>query len=246
MEFIAGISQNLLADLLKWIFLAVIALMVGWARKRRWRWATPALYALVTGISLYLILFGFLPQRDVPLSWWGLSVVLLFALGVLLYAERTSWRDNKKKEEIKVFVETYIRPLSESVRKVEARLREHLRRSHDERSRKFTLLGIDYAGKRHGRALAALGVEFAIPETGGIDPLHRKLREFCNAYHGLVDWVNHLATFTSYPLDKDPDYETWKDLHKLFHQELRKLLGKEKGLSTLKTGLKMDWPNILR
>jgi hypothetical protein len=215
-----------------------------------WTWVTSVVFSAVAFVLAWI--------NDLPAVMLYLVVLVAFSAtvmainGVQQIRERGQTKDqvlpqdDEKREEIEIFFKTYIRPLNKPVRYIEARLREHLRKSQTGKDRDLTVFFADYGKGIHGHATGRLENEFVIPENGGIGPLHRKLREFCNAYHGLVECINHLVQFSSYPLKEDPDYEKWRDKHKLFHLKLTELLGKEKDPSTLKRGLDVDWPDILR
>jgi hypothetical protein len=91
-SWVEGVLQKLSADLLKPLVLAVGAAMIAWARSRDWHGATPLLDALVAGVCLYVLIYGFSPQAVSSLGWWIMGCVFIGALVLFLYEDRKSNR----------------------------------------------------------------------------------------------------------------------------------------------------------
>lgn len=56
--WVAGLLQKLLADLLRPVIITGGMVVMAWLKSKDWRWVTPLLYSLVTGVCLYIFLYG--------------------------------------------------------------------------------------------------------------------------------------------------------------------------------------------
>jgi hypothetical protein len=83
-----GFSQEVAGGVVLLIIAGVAgAIGMGWARVEEWWWAAPVLYALVTAVCLYFVIFGIFLQGIASPSRRGFGVVM----GVLLLLFCTLW-----------------------------------------------------------------------------------------------------------------------------------------------------------
>jgi hypothetical protein len=108
----------------------------------------------------------------------------------------------------------------------------------------IALLVHNYAFAPCNHASGALTRTLDGHEDGSIELLERRLREFFDAYQRLVDWTNRVVFLFSFPLSRDQEYNTWQEKHKLFHQELSKLIAGD-DFSDLRRKLRGQWHEIV-
>jgi hypothetical protein len=81
-SWLFGFSQKLVADFLKPIIISVGVAVMSWLAMKGWRWVTPLLYALVTGVSLYILLYGVGPNTWIWVIFLSISILTIGILSV--------------------------------------------------------------------------------------------------------------------------------------------------------------------
>ena len=252
--WVSGVSQEVVGGLLTPLIIATVAFMIGRARGKGWQWVAPILYALVSGVSLYLLLFGLLAHGEMPPRWWGFGVLLAFMLCVVWYVDKRSRaqvalplaqetpRDIENKEKIVVLFRAHGGPASGDLQQIARSLTEQFRQFRGSETKFKThrvIAQLVHSGPYMAWGQADSRIRRAVDGSDKVDgsELQNRLGEFFCAYQGLVRWVIHLDDFQSefVATSKEPvtrfksviqgrEFESWQEKHKLFHQELRKLL----------------------
>jgi hypothetical protein len=55
--FLSNLSQNILANLIAYIIMVLVAGLIAWGKKKDWKWTTPLLYGLASFTFIGIILF---------------------------------------------------------------------------------------------------------------------------------------------------------------------------------------------